>query len=135
MPAPKNDKRRMKRYKKRRSAPTRLQRRRSALGGKKKKFLLLELIEQQGGIPEVIAWTFHDEAIRGTVMDLRSRYKRYLRSLYQRTWNRHARAHAHARTKAERVIQGRGPRAQVQDIFLLQAAEKLRRQIEREERE
>jgi len=136
LPTPKNDKRRMIRKKKRAREPAALRRRLRATGGKKKRFLILELIERAGGEkdPTIIAWTFHDEAMRGTVMDLHSRYKRYLRGLYQRTYTRHARAHARARAKIERVLKGRGPAGRVHDIFLLQAAEKLRRHIEKEER-
>ena len=134
MPTPKNDKRRMKRKKKRRAPRACLQRSRPALGGKNKNFLILELIERAGGDVSTIVYTLHDGALRGSVMDLHRKYRRYLRSLLRRTYSKHARAHARARKRVDRIVRGRGPAGRVHDIFLLQAAEKIRREIEREER-
>lgn len=120
------------------SAPTLLKRRRSPRRRREKSFLLIEMIEKgQGGgkSPTVILWTFHGEAIRGTVTQIHSRYLQYLGSLYKRTFDKHAHAHARARGKAEEIVQGRGPRARVRDLFILQKAEKIQREVEREERE
>ena len=120
------------------SAPTLLKRRRSPRRRREKSFLLIEMIEKgQGGgkSPTVILWTFHGEAIRGTVTQIHSRYLQYLGSLYKRTFNKHARAHTRARERTDQILQGKGPRRRIHEDFLIQAAERLRRKIKKEEGE